>query len=170
MVLRHGQHHFGRGTAALPGARDQAVRGGEASALHLVGKRPPQVSDKHPPHVQIIVQATLGGVSRRVELDTSRDELARAILQALAAQQPASSPPGSRLPSAPGPFPSLELLTEGESRILRLMADGLTKKEIAASAEISVHTVSTHVRSIYEKLQVTTNTGAVAKALREHLI
>ena len=50
------------------------------------------------------------------------------------------------------------------------MADGLTKKEIAAQTEISVHTVSTHVRSIYEKLQVTTNTGAVAKALRQHLI
>ena len=63
-----------------------------------------------------------------------------------------------------------ELLTGRERRILQLMADGLTKKEIATRAEISVHTVSTHIRSIYDKLQVSTNTGAVAKALRAHLI
>ena len=61
-------------------------------------------------------------------------------------------------------------LTERERKILRLMTDGLTKKEIGAQLEISTNTVSTHVRSIYEKLQITTNTGAVAKALRERLI
>ena len=62
------------------------------------------------------------------------------------------------------------VLTERERKILRLMTDGLTKKEIGAQLEISTNTVSTHVRSIYEKLQITTNTGAVAKALRERLI
>lgn len=34
----------------------------------------------------------------------------------------------------------------------------------------SVTTVSTHMQRVYEKLHVTTNTGAVAKALREKLI
>lgn len=61
-------------------------------------------------------------------------------------------------------------LTGREQDILRLMADGLIKKEIAESLEISVHTVSTHLRSVYEKLHVNTNTGAVAKALREGII
>ncbi|QTN32341.1 response regulator transcription factor [Akkermansiaceae bacterium] len=61
-------------------------------------------------------------------------------------------------------------LTERECGILRLMADGLVKKEIAGSLGISVHTVSTHIQRVYEKLHVTTNTGAVAKALRERLI
>lgn len=61
-------------------------------------------------------------------------------------------------------------LTDREKEILRLMADGLIKKEIADQLEISVHTVNTHIRSIYEKLHVNTNTGAVAKALREDLI
>jgi DNA-binding NarL/FixJ family response regulator len=61
-------------------------------------------------------------------------------------------------------------LTGRERDILRLMAEGLIKKEIAESLEISVHTVSTHLRSVYEKLHVNTNTGAVAKALREGII
>lgn len=61
-------------------------------------------------------------------------------------------------------------LTEREMDILRLLADGLQKKEIAMALEISSHTVSTHLRRVYTKLHVTTNTGAVAKALREKII
>lgn len=61
-------------------------------------------------------------------------------------------------------------LTPRECDILRLMADGLVKKEIGETLGISVHTVSTHMQRVYEKLHVSTNTGAVAKALRERLI
>ena len=50
------------------------------------------------------------------------------------------------------------------------MADGLLKKQIAESLDLSVHTVSTHMRRVYAKLHVSTNTGAVAKALREGII
>lgn len=62
------------------------------------------------------------------------------------------------------------LLTDREREILRLMADGLLKKEIADKTGLSVHTVSTHLRHVYDKLQVRTNTAAVAKALREGII
>ena len=61
-------------------------------------------------------------------------------------------------------------LTLREREILRLMADGLLKKEIADLLDLSVHTVSTHLRRVYSKLHVQTNTGAVAKALREKII
>ena len=61
-------------------------------------------------------------------------------------------------------------VTPRQRDILRLMADGLVKKEIAEVLNISVATVSTHIQRVYEKLHVTTNTGAVAKALREKLI
>jgi DNA-binding NarL/FixJ family response regulator len=61
-------------------------------------------------------------------------------------------------------------LTLREREILRLMADGLLKKEIADQLDLSVHTVSTHLRRVYGKLHVQTNTGAVAKALREKII
>ena len=61
-------------------------------------------------------------------------------------------------------------LTARQRDILRLMADGLVKKEIANVLDLSVNTVSTHMQRVYEKLHVNTNTGAVAKALREKLI
>jgi len=61
-------------------------------------------------------------------------------------------------------------LTEREKEVLELLAQGLIKKQISEQLDISVHTVTTHIRRVYEKLHVTTNTAAVAKALRERLI
>ena len=50
------------------------------------------------------------------------------------------------------------------------MIQGLVKKEIADRMHLSYHTVDNHLRSIYTKLQVHTRSGAVAKALSEHLV
>jgi DNA-binding NarL/FixJ family response regulator len=61
-------------------------------------------------------------------------------------------------------------LSEREKEILQLMTTGLIKKEIADKLTLSVHTVDTYLRRIYEKLAVNTRTGAVAKALKEGLV
>jgi DNA-binding NarL/FixJ family response regulator len=61
-------------------------------------------------------------------------------------------------------------LSEREQEVLRLMVDGMAKKEIAARLGLSVHTVDNYVRRIYRKLHVNTLGGAVARALREGLI
>jgi DNA-binding NarL/FixJ family response regulator len=61
-------------------------------------------------------------------------------------------------------------LTAREKEILQHMVEGHIKKEIAARIGLSVHTVNTHMRNIYDKLQVNTVNGAVAKALKERLI
>lgn len=61
-------------------------------------------------------------------------------------------------------------LTDRERDVLELMVEGLTKKEIGQRTNLSVHTVSTHLRHIYDKLHVNTNTAAVAKAIRERLV
>lgn len=61
-------------------------------------------------------------------------------------------------------------LTERERDILRLLVEGLVKKEIADRLNISFHTVDSHLRNIYTKLHVNSQTGAVAKALREGLV
>ncbi|RFC52048.1 MAG: DNA-binding response regulator [Verrucomicrobia bacterium] len=61
-------------------------------------------------------------------------------------------------------------LTNREKEILQQLVEGRIKKEIAALVGLSVHTVNTHMRNIYDKLQVNTVNGAVAKALRERLV
>jgi len=45
-------------------------------------------------------------------------------------------------------------LSPRESEVLTLLADGLTYNEIANSLHLSVYTVNTYIRRIYEKLQV----------------
>ncbi len=53
---------------------------------------------------------------------------------------------------------------------LRLLADSLTKKEIADQLAFSLHTVDKYLRRIYGKLHVSTLGGAVANALRDGLL
>lgn len=60
-------------------------------------------------------------------------------------------------------------LTGREKEVLALLVDGNTKSRIADKLYISYHTVDNHIRSIYSKLQVHSNTAVVAKALKEHL-
>lgn len=61
-------------------------------------------------------------------------------------------------------------LSGREQDILTRLVDGLTKKEIAEDIGLSVHTVNTHLRRIYDKLRVNTNTAAVATAIRQGLV
>jgi DNA-binding NarL/FixJ family response regulator len=61
-------------------------------------------------------------------------------------------------------------LSPQEVRLLKLFTEGHQNKTAAAELGISVHTVSFHLRSIYEKLHVHTRSEAVARALRDGLI
>lgn len=61
-------------------------------------------------------------------------------------------------------------LTPHETRILKLLVDGYNYKTAASELNVSVNTISFHVRRIYEKLQVHSKSEAVAKALRSYLI
>lgn len=69
-----------------------------------------------------------------------------------------------------GPVEETEPLTNREEEVLRAMVRGLIKKEIADELDISLHTVDMHLRSVYRKLHVRTQTEAVSKALRKGLI
>lgn len=61
-------------------------------------------------------------------------------------------------------------LTPRETEILELMTEGHTLGVLAERLQLSVHTIDTHVRNIYTKLQVRSRSGAVAKALKEGLV
>ncbi len=55
------------------------------------------------------------------------------------------------------------LLSDREREILELLAKGFRYKEIATQLFLSVETVRTHIRNIYEKLQVSSRTDAINK-------
>jgi DNA-binding NarL/FixJ family response regulator len=61
-------------------------------------------------------------------------------------------------------------LTPHETRLLRLFVEGHNYKTAAAELGVTVHTISFHLRSIYEKLQVHSKSEAVVKALRNRLV
>jgi DNA-binding NarL/FixJ family response regulator len=61
-------------------------------------------------------------------------------------------------------------LTPQETELLKLLVDGHHKKTAALEMGISFHTVSFHLKNIYEKLQVHSKSEAVAKALKESLV
>ena len=61
-------------------------------------------------------------------------------------------------------------LTAREQEVLEELVAGKTKKRIAKDLFLSPNTVDTHLRSIYAKLHVNTQTAAVAKAFREGLV
>ncbi|MDB6079309.1 MAG: hypothetical protein JWO82_3056 [Akkermansiaceae bacterium] len=69
-----------------------------------------------------------------------------------------------------GPVEETEPLTAREEEVLRLLVKGFIKKEIGDQLDISQHTVDMHLRSVYRKLHVRTQTEAVSKALRKGLV
>ena len=69
------------------------------------------------------------------------------------------------LDSSPNNSSSLiEQLTDRELDVLKQLADGHSNRQIAETLFVSVGTVKTHARHIYEKLAVNNRTHAVARA------
>lgn len=61
-------------------------------------------------------------------------------------------------------------LTRREKEILTSLVKGNSFKMIASSLDISLETVKTHIKNIYEKLQVHSQTEAVAKAIKNRIV
>jgi LuxR family transcriptional regulator, maltose regulon positive regulatory protein len=61
-------------------------------------------------------------------------------------------------------------LTPREREVLRLLAAGRSNPEIATELVISVTTVKTHVKNLYEKFQVTRRFEAIARARELNLL
>ena len=63
-----------------------------------------------------------------------------------------------------------EEITSRETDVLRMLAEGLVNKDIAARLGISEHTVKFHISSILDKLAASTRTEAVMLGIRRGLI
>ena len=89
----------------------------------------------------------------RATSDSMSSAIARKVVQSFSRTDSAKS--------------ELETLSPREQSVLALLTKGFLYKEIAESLGVSVPTVSTYIRRIYEKLQVRSRSQAIAKYLRQ---
>ncbi|NML19970.1 response regulator transcription factor [Pseudoflavitalea sp. G-6-1-2] len=61
-------------------------------------------------------------------------------------------------------------LSEREKQVLQLLVNGYSYKMIAAEIYISIDTVRSHIKKIYEKLHVNSKSEAVAKAFKHKIV
>lgn len=119
----------------------------EAGATGYLLKRcPPQEI------IEAIMDARAGG-------SPMSSYIARRVVRSFSKNSAPESPPAT-------PPSSGSSLSPREAEILALLTQGFLYKEIADRLHISIDTVRTHLRRIYEKLQVRSRTEAVVKFLK----
>ncbi|HXL19296.1 MAG TPA: LuxR C-terminal-related transcriptional regulator, partial [Streptosporangiaceae bacterium] len=66
--------------------------------------------------------------------------------------------------------PQTEELSPSELKVLRYLPTNLSRPQIASELSLSVHTVNTHIRSIYAKLGASDRSSAVQRARELRLL
>lgn len=117
-----------------------------------------------------VVSALEAGAGGYLLKDRPSEEIGASVLDLLAGGAPLSPAVArfllKRLRGDRGaPGAGAGLLTARQTEILQLVAKGFTFPEIADLLDLSVHTVKTHVRNTYEKLQVSSRSEAVFEAV-----
>jgi DNA-binding NarL/FixJ family response regulator len=121
-----------------------------------------------------VVAAIGAGALGYLLKDGAADYVAGSILDMLAGGSPMSPPIARYLLKrfqgietvAPADAPELPRLSEREREVLTLIVKGFSYAEIARLLGVSSHTVTTHVRGIYHKLEVHSRGEAVYEALQ----
>ena len=120
-------------------------------------------------------QANRAGAAGYVLKDTPASELIAAIrtvhgggryLSARLVSQMLARPPASE----PGPRSQLESLTRRELQMLKMLAEGLSVKAIAAELNLSAKTVDTHKLNLMRKLGIHNKAQLVQYAIRHNVI
>lgn len=117
-----------------------------------------------------VIGAIRAGAIGYLLKDAEADELCRAIRAAAAGQVQLSAKVAERLMREVRAPESPEALTERETEVLRLLAQGQANKEIARTLAIGEKTVKTHVSNILAKLGVPSRTQAALYAARRGLV
>jgi LuxR family maltose regulon positive regulatory protein len=96
-----------------------------------------------------------------------RQPYARRLLDAFEPASPAAGTPAAPVAARPGQAAAgalAEPLRERELEVLRLIAQGYSNQEIAAKLVVGVSTVKTHINHLFQKLDVSSRTQAIAHA------
>jgi two-component system, NarL family, response regulator LiaR len=117
-----------------------------------------------------VVGAIRAGAIGYLLKDTQADALCQAIKAAAAGQVQLTPKAAARLMQAISLPERPEPLTERETEVLRLVAQGQSNKQIARSLTVSEQTIKTHVSKILAKLGVQSRTQATLYAIRTGMV
>jgi len=117
-----------------------------------------------------VVGAVRAGAIGYLLKDTDAEALCRAIKAAAAGQVQLTPKAAARLMQAVSTPESPDALTERETEVLRLLAQGHSNKQIARSLHNAEQTIKTHVSRILSKLGVQSRTQATLYAIRTGLV
>ena len=150
--------------------------------LDLENETPARESDTFPvvalidePSADWAAHALRSGVKAILPRDSSMEEILAAIQAAHAGlvllDADVTQNLASRIPAPSAqPAAALDDLTPREIEVLRMLAEGLGNREMAARLGISDHTVKFHISSILDKLGAATRTEAVTMGIRMGII
>ena len=116
-----------------------------------------------------VLPAIEAGATGYLRKDAPRDELVRAV-RAAARGESVLSPSVAGRVLARMRSPARDDLSPRELEVLRLVANGGTTREVAATLFVSEATVKTHLLHIYDKLRVRDRAAAVGEAYRRRLL
>jgi DNA-binding NarL/FixJ family response regulator len=116
-----------------------------------------------------ILRAIEAGANGYLLKDASRDELVQAIETVARGESWLAPSVATRLMGQVR-RPAGESLSEREIEVIRLVAKGLSNKEIATEIHVSQATVKTHLIHIFRKLDVNDRTAAVTAAIERGII
>lgn len=119
---------------------------------------------------ELVVGAVQAGAIGYLMKDTQADELCRAIKAAAAGKVQLAPEAAARLVREVRAPERPDSLTERETEVLALLADGQSNKQIASALFIGEKTVKTHVSNILTKLGVPSRTAAALHAVRTGMV
>lgn len=123
------------------------------------------VHDDHESVFSSFVAGAIGYLTK----DADPHDLIRAVDQVFAGGAPMTPKIATMIISSFHTNPNTPL-TERETDVLRQLSQGKSYDYIAAALNVTRDTVKTHIRHIYEKLQVNNKSEAVIKARKDNLV
>jgi DNA-binding NarL/FixJ family response regulator len=116
---------------------------------------------------EMVDEALGNGIAGCVSKTATAEDLVTALEQVCRGEVVISPDPGAGAVPVAGEWPGRSHgLTARESEVMALIAQGLTNREIAERAYLSVNSVKTHIRSAYRKIGVERRSQAVLWATR----
>ncbi len=122
-----------------------------------------------------VIRAIEAGATGYLLKDADAASVARAVHDLLGGGSPISTSIARHLlkrfrrPPPPASEPTVHL-TPREIEVLEVISKGYTSPEIGELLQLSLHTVNSHIKSIYRKLAVRSRNEAVYEAVQQGLI